>query len=89
MVLMGGIGAAIDDGLLNIAFQVQSFETVFYDAMGNAVPYKSSGANVYDQQKNQMRGLARNKRFYITNIHAKGPDGIERTLNGAMEVIIK
>lgn len=85
----GGIGAAIDDGLLNIAFQVQSFETVFYDAMGNAVPYKSSGANFSDQQKNQMRGLARNKRFYITNIHAKGPDGIERTLNGAMEVIIK
>lgn len=36
-----------------------------------------------------MRTLARNKRFYITNIRATGPDGIERTLNGAMEVIIK
>ena len=84
-----GLGAAIDDGLLNIAFRVQSFETVFYDAMGNAVPYKSQGANFSEQQKGQMRGLARNKRFYITNIHATGPDGIERTLNGAMEVIIK
>ena len=90
-ILMGteGIGAAIDDGLLNIAFRVNSFETVFYDAMGNAVPYKSNGANFSDQQKAQMRGLARNKRFYITDIHATGPDGIERTLDGAMQVIIK
>ena len=84
-----GIGAAIDDGLLNIAFRVNSFQTVFYDAMGNAVPYQSNGANFSDQQKAQMRGLARNKRFYVTDIHATGPDGIERTLNGVMEVIIK
>ena len=84
-----GIGASIDDGLLNIAFRVNSFQTVFYDAMGNAVPYKSNGANFSDQQKAQMRGLARNKRFYVTDIHATGPDGIERTLVGAMEVIIK
>ena len=84
-----GIGAAIDDGLLNIAFRVNSFQTVFYDAMGNAVPYQSNGAKFSDQQKAQMRGLARNKRFYVTDIHATGPDGIERTLNGAMEVIIK
>ena len=90
-VLMGteGIGAAIDDGLLNISFQVQGFETVFYDAMGNAVPYKSNGAKFTDQQKNQIRGLARNKRFYITDVRAVGPDGIERTLEGAMQVIIK
>lgn len=84
-----GIGAAIDDGLLNITFRVLSFNMIFYDAMGNAVPYKSNSANFTDQQKNQIRGLARNKRFYITEIHAVGPDGIERTLDGAMEVIIK
>ena len=84
-----GIGAAIDDGLLNIAFRVNSFEIVFFDAMGNAVPYQSNGAKFSDQQKAQMRGLARNKRFYIREIHATGPDGIERTLNGAMEIIIK
>lgn len=90
-VLMGteGIGAAIDDGLLNINFRVLSFNMIFYDAMGNAVPYKSNSAAFTDQQKNQIRGLARNKRFYVTEIHAVGPDGIERTLDGAMEVIIK
>jgi gliding motility-associated protein GldM len=84
-----GIGAAIDDGLLNIAFRVNKFEIVFFDAMGNAVPYQSNGAKFSDQQKAQMRGLARNKRFYIREIHATGPDGVERTLNGVMEVIIK
>ena len=90
-ILMGteGIGAAIDDGLLNIAFRVNSFEMLLFDAMGNAVPYKSNGAKFSDQQKAQMRGLARNKRLYIREIHATGPDGIERTLNGVMEVIIK
>ena len=90
-VLMGteGIGAAIDDGLLNINFRVLSFNMIFYDAMGNAVPYKSNSAAFTDQQKSQIRGLARNKRFYVTEIHAVGPDGIERTLDGAMEVIIK
>lgn len=83
------LGAAIDDGLLNIAFRVKSFETVFYDAMGNAVPFKSEGERFSDRQKAQIRGLARNKRFYISNVQAVGPDGIERTLNSAMEVIIK
>lgn len=84
-----GIGAAIDDGLLNIEFSVASFETVFYDAMGNAVPYRSEGAKFSDRQRNQIRALTRNKRFYITNIQAVGPDGAERTLSGAMEVIVK
>ena len=90
-LLMGvnGIGAAIDDGLLNIPFRVNSFETLFYDAMGNAIPFKSNGANFSDQQKNQIRGLARNKRLFIRDIHTTGPDGIERTLDGVMEVIIK
>ncbi|MBO7068169.1 MAG: gliding motility protein GldM [Bacteroidaceae bacterium] len=84
-----GIGAAIDDGLLNIAFRVNSFEMLLFDAMGNAVPYKSNGAKFSDQQKAQMRGLARNKRLFIRDIHATGPDGIERTLKNPMEVIIK
>lgn len=84
-----GIGAAIDDGLLNIAFRVNSFEMLLFDAMGNAVPYKSNGSKFSDQQKAQMRSLARNKRLFIRDIHATGPDGIERTLNNPMEVIIK
>ena len=89
--LMGvdGIGAAIDDGILDIAFRVQSFETVFFDNMGNAVPMVSDGASFSTRQKDTFRKLQRNKRFYITRVNAIGPDGISRKLNTSMEVIVK
>ncbi len=80
--------AAIDDGLLDIEFRVLSFETVFYDNMGNAVPMASNGASFTDRQKDAFRKLSRNKRFYITNVTASGPDGITRKLPGALEVIV-
>lgn len=83
-----GIGAAIDDGLLNITFRVQGFETVFFDNMGNAVPAVSNSADFTEQQRIMFRSLGRGKRFYISRIRAVGPDGIERTLDGSMEVII-
>ena len=89
--LMGsaGIKAAIDDGLLDIPFKVLSFETVFFDNMGNAVPLASSGASFSPRQKEQFRQLSRNKRFYITRVTVIGPDGITRKLPQALEVIVK
>lgn len=84
-----GIGAAIDDGLLDIPFRVLSFETVFFDNMGNAVPQASSGPNFSERQKDIFRKLQRNRRFYVTHILAIGPDGIERKLPTAMEVIVR
>ena len=89
--LMGidALGAAIDDGILDIAFQVKGFETVFYDNMGNAVPMISDGSRFSARQKETFRKLQRNRRFYITRVNAVGPDGMERTLQGAMEVIVK
>ena len=89
--LMGatGINAAIDDGLLDIPFKVLSFETVFFDNMGNAVPLASAGANFSERQKEEFRRLSRNRRFYISHIKAVGPDGITRNLSAAMEVIVK
>ena len=89
-VLMGtkGIGAAIDDGLLNIEFRVLGFETVFFDNMGNAVPAVSNSAAFTEQQRAMFRSLGRGKRFYISRIRAVGPDGAERTLDGSMEVIV-
>ena len=89
--LMGidGIGAAIDDGILDIAFRVISFETVFYDNMGNAIPMVGEGAKFSARQKDSFRKLTRNRRFYISRVKAVGPDGIERTLPGAMEIIVK
>ena len=89
-VLMGtkGSGAAIDDGLLNIEFRVLGFETVFFDNMGNAVPAVSGSADFTEQQRSLFRSLGRGKRFYISRIRAIGTDGIERTLDGSMEVIV-
>ncbi len=82
------LGAAIDDGLLNIPFRVTGFETTFFDNMGNAVPEVATSASFTERQKNVIRQLSRGKRFYISKVKAIGPDGIERTLNGAMEVIV-
>ena len=83
-----GIVAAIDDGLLNIGFRVISFETTFFDNSGNAVPEISDGTRFSNRQKRVFDQLGRGKRFYIQRVKAIGPDGIERQLNTALEVII-
>jgi len=83
-----GIVAAIDDGLLNIGFKVLSFETVFYDNMGNAVPLLSQGADFTARQKDMFRNMSRGKRFYISHVKAIGPDNVERLLPTSLEVII-
>ncbi len=82
-----GLEAAIDDGLLDTPFEVESFETVFFDSSGNAMPEVSAGAMFSQRQKQQIQRLSRGKRFFISRIRAKGPDGISRDLS-PMEVII-
>ena len=89
LVAADAIGAAIDDGILDIAFRVQSFETVFFDNMGNAVPMASEGAQFSARQKENFRKLTRNRRFYISRVTVVGPDGLTRTLTNPMEVIVK
>ena len=91
LMAASGIHAAIDDGLLDIPFQVTSFQTVFFDNMGNAVPLSSNGSHFTAQQKEQFRHLSRNRRFYITNVVVHGPDGTTRSLGGgnAMQVIVR
>ena len=84
-----GINAAIDDGLLDIQFKVVSFETVFFDNMGNAVPMTSDGARFSARQRNEFRKLSRNRRFYISHVTAVGPDGLTRRLPASMEIIVK
>ena len=84
-----GIGAAIDDGLLNIAFRVVGFETVFVDRMGNAMPEVSNSENFTPNQVSRIRSLSKGKIFNISRIKVIGPDGIQRTLPSSVEVIIK
>lgn len=88
LLAANGINAAIDDGLLDIQFKVVAFETTFFDNMGNAIPEISHGGDFTALQKDMFRKLTRGKRFYISRVHAVGPDGIERTLPTSMEVIV-
>ena len=82
-----GILAAIDDDLLNVKYTVLRFELTFFDSMGNAIPEVAEGTNFSQRQKDYIRRLSRGKRFYITNVIAKGPDGIERKIS-TIEVIV-
>ena len=88
LVASPGVGAAIDDGILDIEFKVTSFETVFVDQMGNSIPEKSDGDKFSSRQLDKIKRLARGKRFYVSRIRAIGPDGTERSLS-PVEVIVK
>lgn len=80
-----GVGAALDDGVLDIPFTILSFTTVFVDQMGNAIPEVSNGNTFSPRQIEKFRELKPGKTFFITNIKAKGPDGITREIP-SMEV---
>lgn len=73
--------AAIDDGVLNMPFEVLTFTTMSLDAMKNATPEVSDGARFTQRQKEQIRQLTRGSELFITRIKVKGPDGIARDLN--------
>lgn len=75
-----GIGAAIDDDILNVTYTVVSFSTYFFDSMGNAIPEVSNGTHFSSRQKEQFRRLKPGKSFFISNVKAKGPDGITRDI---------
>ena len=81
-----GVGAAIDDGLLDIQFRVLGFELIAVDRMGNLLPKSSAGSSFTEDQRNIMREMRRGNRFFITNVRAIGPDNITRTLPGAIPV---
>ena len=82
-----GLGAAIDDDILNVSYSVVSFSTVFIDQMGNAIPELSNGSQFSPRQREQFRRLKPGRSFFISNVKAKGPDGITRVIS-PMEVAL-
>ena len=80
-----GLGAAIDDDILQISYKVLSFTTVFFDQMGNAMPETSNGASFSARQIEKFKQLKPGKSFFITNVKATGPDGVTRDIS-PMEV---
>ena len=81
--------AAIDDGLLDIEFQVLSLETIKTGSMGmgEALTEISAGNNFSERQKASFKRMRRGERFFIARIKAKGPDGVTRDIS-PMEVIV-
>lgn len=82
-----GLQASVDDGILDVAYTVVSFSTIFYDSMGNAIPEVSDGSRFSARQKEQFKRLKNGKSFFISNVRAKGPDGITRDIS-PMEVAL-
>lgn len=81
--------AAIDDGLLDIEFAVNSFQIVVIDDMGNAIPVASNGSQFSEQQKTMIRKIPVGGKFVIKNVNATGPDKLPRVLKATMEVRIR
>ncbi|MDR1746379.1 MAG: gliding motility protein GldM [Tannerella sp.] len=88
LVETDGVLAAIDDGILDIPFTVTGFELTFFDSMGNALPEVSQSSAFTPRQKEIIRNLARNKRFYITRVKATDPGGKSQSLTTTIEVIV-
>ncbi len=86
-LMADGLGAAIDDDILNVTYQVVSFSTVFFDQMGNAIPELSEGNRFSARQREQFKRLKAGKSFFISGVKAKGPDGITRDIS-PMEVAL-
>ncbi|MDU1904308.1 MAG: gliding motility protein GldM [Dysgonomonas sp.] len=72
--------AAIDDGLLDRQFTVLRFSVVIYDGMGNRIPETSNSGQFTDKQKALIRQLGRGKTFLISDVKARGRDGVERDI---------
>ncbi len=79
--------AAIDDGILDIAFSVISFDLRFTDSMGNTIQEKSDGPRFSQAQRNRLRDLKKGRVVYLRGIIAKGPDGSQREI-APMEITI-
>ena len=81
--------AAIDDGLLDIQFQVTGFNIQLPDRMGNWITAESSSADFTERQRGLLRQLSRGKQAFITDIQVIGPDKIARKLETPMQIKVK
>ncbi|MDR1680039.1 MAG: gliding motility protein GldM [Prevotellaceae bacterium] len=78
--------AELDDADIEAKFDILSFELNVTEAMGTSVE-PSNGDNFTTAQMTYIKKLPRNKKFFLSGIKAKGPDGLVRNLP-PMEVMI-
>ena len=81
------VQAALDDALLDIHYSVKRFQLIAFDALGNALPEVSSGSRFSERQLQLIRETPRGHRLYISEIIARGPDGLDRRLP-SLELIL-
>nr|WP_314773984.1 GldM family protein [uncultured Porphyromonas sp.] len=81
------VQAALDDALLDIRYSVERFQLIAFDALGNALPEVSSGSRFSERQLQLIRETPRGRRLYISEIIARGPDGLDRHLP-SLELIL-
>jgi hypothetical protein len=55
--------------------------------MGNAIVKASSSGKFTGEQQDIMRKMSKGKKFFISRVRAKGPDGVEKILP-PIEVIV-
>jgi hypothetical protein len=79
--------AAIDDGILDIAFTVVRFDLRFTDSMGTNIQEASDGSRFSQRQKDRIRDLKPRSVIYLRGIVVKGPDGSQRDI-APMEITI-
>ena len=82
-----GIKAELDDADLDVRYQVLGFDLNFFDSMGNAIVKASSSGKFTGEQQDIMRKMSKGKKFFISRVRAKGPDGVEKILP-PIEVIV-
>ena len=81
------VQAALDDALLDVRYSVERFQLIAFDALGNALPEVSSGSRFSERQLQLIRETPRGRRLYISEIIARGPDGLDRRLP-SLELIL-
>ena len=87
LLASGGVRAALDDSFLDINYNVLRFQLLAFDALGNALPESTQGGSFSDRQIRLIQNIPHGRRLFITDIIARGPDGIERRLP-SLELII-
>ncbi|MDR2233803.1 MAG: gliding motility protein GldM [Tannerella sp.] len=84
-----GIGAAIDDGLLDIPYTVTGFTIRMVDNRGNVVPEISNSSNFTAQQKEIIRNMPTGTRFFISEVKALDPGGKPVTIAYSLDVLVR
>lgn len=87
LLASGGVRATLDDSYLDITYSVLRFQILAFDALGNALPESAQGSHFSDRQIRLIQNTPHGRRLFITDIIARGPDGIERRLP-SLELII-